>query len=104
MVQGHVDSLGVCHSRKEMGGSWVFDFSIPGKFSNLIIEKGSISIDGISLTIFNVKKKRFSVAIIPYTFENTNIKGLLPGQEVNIEFDMIGKYVVRFRENFPIKT
>jgi len=95
IVQGHVDTKAVCRSRKEMGGSWIFDFAIPGKFSNLIIEKGSISLDGISLTIFNVKKKRFSVAIIPYTFENTNIKDLLPGKEVNIEFDMIGKYVAR---------
>jgi riboflavin synthase len=98
IVQGHVDCVGECMGRTEHKGSWNFEFGIPAKFSHLIIEKGSISINGISLTAFNVKKKKFSVAIIPYTMEHTNMRSLKPGMNVNLEFDMIGKYVSRFRE------
>ena len=94
-VQGHVDSTGTCKKRKENKGSWEFEFEFPGKFSDLIIEKGSICIDGISLTAFNVKKKTFTVAIIPYTFEHTNIRQVNKGDEVNLEFDLIGKYLRR---------
>ncbi len=93
IVQGHVDITSVCIERKEQNGSWKFSFEYPKKFSHLVIEKGSISLNGISLTVFNTKRNFFSVAIIPYTFEHTNIKTLIKGDKVNVEFDMIGKYV-----------
>jgi riboflavin synthase len=96
IVQGHVDTTAVCTDRKDMNGSWEFRFEFPKKFTRLVIEKGSICLNGISLTIFNVKKSRFDVAIIPYTFEHTNIQSILPGHLVNLEFDIIGKYVSRF--------
>lgn len=100
IVQGHVDSTALCTNRDNQNGSWVFEFSIPAKFGHLIIEKGSICLDGISLTLFNVKKKKFSVAIIPYTLEHTNMNQVRPDMKVNLEFDLIGKYVSRFREVF----
>jgi riboflavin synthase len=95
IVQGHVDTTAICTKRKEIPGSWEFRFEFPGRFSNLVIEKGSISLNGISLTVFDVKKKNFSVAIIPYTYENTNIREIQAGSSVNLEFDLIGKYVAR---------
>ncbi len=95
IVQGHVDSTATCLERQEGGGSWQFRLEFPKKFASLVIEKGSISLNGISLTIFNVKKTKFDVAIIPYTFEHTNIQSIVPGSKVNLEFDMIGKYVNR---------
>lgn len=95
LVQGHVDATALCTDRKEAGGSWEFQFEFPKKFSHLIIEKGSISVNGISLTVFDAKKKSFRVAIIPYTFEHTNMKNVFPGMRVNIEFDLIGKYIER---------
>ena len=96
IVQGHVDTIGTCSKRKEKEGSWEFDFEFPKKFTPLIIEKGSICINGISLTAFNVKKKSFSIAVIPYTFEHTDIKQVHEGTQVNLEFDMIGKYIYRY--------
>lgn len=99
LVQGHVDTTAICTGKKEKDGSWEFGFVFPKKFSQLVIEKGSISINGISLTLFDVKKKSFKVAIIPYTFEHTNIKSIKKGDAVNLEFDMIGKYVLRFQKN-----
>jgi len=96
IVQGHADTTAVCTHKENMEGSWEYQFEISRKFSHLIIEKGSISLNGVSLTIFSVKKKSFKVAIIPYTFEHTNIKNVLPGDNVNIEFDLIGKYIARF--------
>lgn len=95
MVQGHVDSTGSCSEVLNLGGSWQYRLSFPEKFAALVIEKGSISLDGISLTIFNVTATAFSVAIIPYTYEHTNIKELVPGKRINLEFDMMGKYVQR---------
>lgn len=95
IVQGHVDTTATCISKKELDGSWEFRFSFPNQFGALVIEKGSISLNGISLTIFNVTENEFSVAIIPYTFEHTNIKTIQPATSVNIEFDMMGKYVNR---------
>jgi riboflavin synthase len=95
IVQGHVDTTAICTERKESNGSWEFQFEFPKKFSHLVIEKGSISLNGISLTVFDVKKKTFRVAIIPYTFEHTNIKNLFAGEKVNIEFDLVGKYINR---------
>jgi riboflavin synthase len=96
IVQGHVDAVAVCRTRKSQDGSWVFAFEFPESFSHLVIEKGSIAVNGISLTCFDISRNHFAVAIIPYTFEHTNMKDLQPGSEVNIEFDMIGKYIGRF--------
>ena len=96
IVQGHVDATATCVERRELDGSWEFRFEFPKKFSHLVIEKGSISLNGISLTIFNVKKSRFDIAVIPYTYEHTNIQSVTPDSTVNLEFDMIGKYVTRF--------
>lgn len=95
IVQGHIDTRGTCVKRKETDGSWEFAFEFPGKFADLVIEKGSICVNGISLTAFNVKRKSFTVAIVPYTFENTNIKEVKKGYRVNLEFDVIGKYLFR---------
>jgi riboflavin synthase len=94
-VQGHVDTTATCKKRKEKEGSWELEFEFPKQFAELIIEKGSICIDGISLTAFNVKKKSFTVAIIPYTFEHTTISEVMQGTTVNLEFDIIGKYFLR---------
>jgi riboflavin synthase len=94
-VQGHVDASAMCIDKKENDGSWEFSFEFLSEFATLIIEKGSISINGISLTIFKVTGSSFNVAIIPYTFEHTNMNLVKPGQKVNIEFDMIGKYIHR---------
>ncbi len=98
IVQGHVDTTAKCIARKEVKGSWEFRFQFPEPFGPLVIEKGSISLDGISLTIYDITKTEFSVAIIPYTFLHTNIKNLEAGALVNLEFDMIGKYVHRHLE------
>ena len=95
IVQGHVDATAECIDRKDRNGSWEFRFRFPASFAALVIEKGSISLNGISLTIFDVGRDEFSVAIIPFTFEHTNIKDILPGSRVNIEFDIIGKYIFR---------
>ena len=95
IVQGHVDTTAVCTEKKDANGSWEFRFGIQPQFAALVIEKGSISLNGISLTVFNVNEHAFSVAIIPYTYMHTNIQQLKEGSTVNIEFDMIGKYVNR---------
>jgi riboflavin synthase len=95
LVQGHVDTTGICKKRTEKDGSWVFEFEFDKKFAAMVIEKGSVCINGISLTAFNVKKKRFSVAIIPFTFEHTTIQHVHEGDTVNIEFDLLGKYILR---------
>ena len=94
-VQGHVDTTGICINRIEKNGSWEFEIEFPEKFAELIIEKGSICVNGISLTAFNVTKNSFSVAIIPYTFEHTNITQIVIGDKLNLEFDMLGKYMIR---------
>ena len=94
-VQGHVDTQGTCLNRIEKDGSWEFEIEYPEEFSSLIIEKGSICLNGISLTAFNITKNSFRVAIIPYTFEHTNIKQIVVGDKVNLEFDMLGKYINR---------
>lgn len=97
-VQGHVDTTAVCIDKTELDGSWEFSFEFPGKFAPLVIEKGSISLNGISLTVFNVSKQNFSVAIIPYTYEHTNMQQIAVGSSVNLEFDMIGKYIARMQQ------
>ena len=94
-VQGHVDTVAFCTDKKEKNGSWQFTFQFPLKFGELIIEKGSVAVNGISLTAFNVSQNTFEVAIIPYTYENTSMNTLNVGEKVNIEFDMLGKYINR---------
>jgi riboflavin synthase len=94
-VQGHVDTTGTCVSRTDKNGSSEFVIEFPKKFAELIIEKGSICLNGISLTAYNVGINRFTVAIIPYTLEHTNVKNMKPGDRVNLEFDMLGKYINR---------
>jgi riboflavin synthase len=94
IVQGHVDGTATCTAIEEEEGSWIFSFEL-AKPTNLIVEKGSVSINGISLTCFNVTANQFSCAIIPYTFEHTNLEKLKTGEKVNIEFDIIGKYVAK---------
>ncbi|HEY8959267.1 riboflavin synthase [Chitinophaga sp.] len=95
LVQGHVDSVGECLSCQEQDGSWLYRFRYPSEFAALIVEKGSICLNGISLTVFNVTNDEFSVAIIPYTYEFTNISKIKTGNLVNLEFDILGKYVAR---------
>lgn len=96
LVQGHVDATAKVKEISVLDGSWTVDFQFPSSFAALIIEKGSVCVNGVSLTAFNVTGNEFRVAIIPYTYEHTNFKFLEPGHMVNIEFDMIGKYVNRF--------
>ena len=93
IVQGHVDQTGICKSIQEANGSWYFTFEYDPVLNNLTIEKGSITINGVSLTVVNSLKNEFSVAIIPYTYENTNFKNFKIGTKINLEFDVIGKYV-----------
>ncbi len=95
IVQGHVDTTAVCTAVVAKDGSWEYSFTFDPSFASLVIEKGSITLNGISLTIFNITGYGFTVAIIPYTFEHTNMQYLKEGDTVNIEFDMIGKYINR---------
>jgi riboflavin synthase len=97
IVQGHVDQIGVCSNIEDLNGSWRFTFKYDQNLNNLTIEKGSITINGVSLTVVNSKTNEFSVAIIPYTFENTNFSTFEIGTVVNLEFDVIGKYVARLQ-------
>ena len=93
IVQGHVDQTGICKNMESANGSWYFSFEYNPEWNNLTIEKGSITVNGVSLTVVNSKKNEFSVAIIPYTYENTNFKHFNIGSKINLEFDVIGKYV-----------
>ncbi len=93
IVQGHVDQIGICKSIKQANGSWYFTFEYDEKLNNITIEKGSITVNGVSLTVVNSMKNKFSVAIIPYTYEHTNFKNFQIGTKINLEFDVIGKYV-----------
>ena len=97
-VQGHVDTTGKCISMLDNNGSWLYQFSFPTEFGGLIIEKGSICINGVSLTAFNVTNDAFTVTIIPYTYEHTNFLFLQQGNTVNLEFDVLGKYLLRQKE------
>lgn len=98
IVQGHVDQTAKCTAIEEKNGSWIYTFQYNATKSNVTIEKGSITIDGVSLTVVDSKQSSFSVAIIPYTFENTRFKSYRVGSIVNLEFDVIGKYVARLLE------
>ena len=95
IVQGHVDQIGLCKSVENANGSWYYTFEYDEKLNNLTIEKGSITVNGVSLTVVNSKQNQFSVAIIPYTYEHTNFKNFEVGTKINLEFDVIGKYVAR---------
>lgn len=95
IVQGHVDQTAVLKSNKDVDGSWLFTFEYDPSYGNVTVEKGSIAVNGISLTCFNSKPSEFTVAVIPYTFEHTNFHQLKVGSIVNLEFDIIGKYVKR---------
>jgi riboflavin synthase len=98
IVQGHVDQTGTCTDVKEVDGSWLFEFEYNPTFGNITVEKGSISVNGVSLTCFNTRSNGFTVTIIPYTFEHTNFGKLNVGDTVNLEFDIVGKYVKRLLE------
>lgn len=95
IVQGHVDGTAICTERKDKEGSVEFTFQFDENFASLIIEKGSVCINGVSLTAFNVSRNSFIIAIIPYTFSHTNFKNLMEDDVVNIEYDILGKYVER---------
>ncbi|PKH49554.1 riboflavin synthase [Tenacibaculum sp. Bg11-29] len=98
IVQGHVDRVGICKSIKDEGGSTVFTFSYDFEDGSITIEKGSITVNGVSLTVVNSKKDEFSVAIIPYTLAHTTFKNFKVGSRINLEFDVIGKYVARLTQ------
>ena len=95
IVQGHVDQTGTCTEVQNLNGSWMYSFEYDPSKGNVTVEKGSICINGVSLTVVNSTPKGFSVCIIPYTFEHTNFKNLKVGDEVNLEFDIVGKYISR---------
>ncbi len=95
IVQGHVDCTAICIERIDKNGSWEFQFEFPTEFAHLVIEKGSIAVNGTSLTCFAITNNSFKVAIIPYTYEHTSIQNMQAGSLVNIEFDILGKYVQR---------
>ena len=95
IVQGHVDATAVCTERKDLHGSWEYRFSFDEQFASLLIEKGSVCVNGISLTAYNVTQNSFTVSIIPYTYDHTNIHEINRDSMVNIEWDMIGKYINR---------
>jgi riboflavin synthase len=98
IVQGHVDQTAVCQSIDQKDGSWIYTFEYNPHVNNVTIEKGSITVDGVSLTVVNSQKNSFSVAIIPYTHEHTRFHAYKVGSTVNLEFDVVGKYVSRLLE------
>lgn len=99
IVQGHVDQVGICKSVENGNGSWYYTFEYDEMLNNITIEKGSITVNGVSLTVVNSKQNQFSVAIIPYTYEHTNFKSFKVGTKINLEFDVIGKYVARLHQS-----
>lgn len=101
-VQGHVDGVAVLLSIEDLEGSWYFHFQVDQEFQSLMVSKGSICINGVSLTLAEVKEGQFSVAIIPYTYEHTTFQDLVPGEKVNIEFDILGKYIIRYMSQLKL--
>ena len=97
-VQGHVDDVGTVTSVEEVGGSWMYYFQINPKWQHLLVDKGSICINGVSLTVVACQDDSFSVTIIPYTYEHTTFKHLKPGDQVNLEFDILGKYMAKLQQ------
>ena len=104
VVQGHVDDTATCLEVKEVDGSWIFTFQFDKKNAHLIVDKGSVCVNGVSLTVVDPKLETFSVAIIPYTFEHTNFKNIKAGSTVNLEFDILGKYMARYAEVYFLKN
>lgn len=102
LVQGHVDTVGVVKSVLDKDGSWIFTFNFPEENKHLLVDKGSICINGVSLTVINPTSNTFQVAIIPYTYENTSFKSLQEGDPVNLEFDILGKYIARYAAAYKI--
>lgn len=100
LVQGHVDQVGVCKQISEKNGSWIYTFSYDDSFGNVTVEKGSITVNGVSLTVVNSTKGQFEVAIIPYTHKHTNFHKLEVDGTVNLEFDIIGKYLKRLSQAY----
>jgi riboflavin synthase len=100
LVQGHVDTVGRVLEMKDQEGSWLFTFSFPGEHKQLLVDKGSVCINGVSLTVINPTHSTFQVAIIPYTYEHTTFNQLQKGHQVNIEFDILGKYIARYASIF----
>lgn len=100
IVQGHVDQTAVCTSIEEVDGSWYFTFKYDPSLGNVTVEKGSVSVNGVSLTVVNSKDDQFSVAIIPYTYEHTNFHEFKVGTVVNLEFDILGKYVTKLMKQY----
>ena len=100
IVQGHVDQTAVCQGVKKQNGSWVFTFSYDSSLNNITIEKGSVTVNGVSLTVVDSKPNGFSVAIIPYTYAHTNFNTFIKDTVVNLEFDVIGKYVKRITQGY----
>lgn len=100
LVQGHVDEIGTCTKIEVISGSWIFTFEHSVLGGNITVEKGSITINGVSLTVINSKKDQFSVAIIPFTYEHTNFNKIKLGTKVNLEFDIIGKYLKRLTQPY----
>lgn len=98
LVQGHIDQVGTCVQIEDQNGSWLFTFNYDSSSKNLTVEKGSITVNGVSLTVVNSTLGQFSVAIIPYTFEHTNFSSIKKGDQVNLEFDIIGKYVTQLHQ------
>ncbi|QBN19079.1 riboflavin synthase [Flavobacterium nackdongense] len=99
IVQGHVDQVGTCIVANETNGSWYYTFEYDDAIGNITIEKGSITVNGVSLTVVDSRKNQFSVAIIPYTYEHTNFNSFEIGTKVNLEFDLIGKYISKLHSN-----
>lgn len=100
IVQGHVDTTATCQEIRQADGSWYFNFQYPLCNDHITVEKGSITVNGVSLTVVNSCESSFEVAIIPYTFENTNFRDIKPGGKVNLEFDIIGKYIARIMSQY----
>jgi riboflavin synthase len=103
IVQGHVDQTAECTSIEEVNGSWYFTFKYDASLGNITVEKGSVSVNGVSLTVVNSKDGEFSVAIIPYTYEHTNFHQFKVGTIVNLEFDILGKYVTKLMKQYAGK-
>ncbi|MCC8087905.1 MAG: riboflavin synthase [Rikenellaceae bacterium] len=100
IVQGHVDQTAICTAVEEADGSWYFTFEYDDSGENITVEKGSVAVNGVSLTVVNSQDSSFQVAIIPYTYEHTNFHCFRPGTKVNIEFDIIGKYITRLMKKY----
>lgn len=100
IVQGHVDTTALCCEIRQADGSWYFKFEYPADEQHITVEKGSVTVNGVSLTVFNSRDNSFEVAIIPYTFEHTNFHTFKVGSKVNLEFDIIGKYIARIMSNY----